>query len=98
MTCTAFKDAENKRAILQRAIWEKRVIRLRPTVYAYRFHKLRLVWVEPWAAMDMVLLAYLQIKKIEIKAVAIRRADHATPSVRKIWHQLRWQAAVARSV
>jgi hypothetical protein len=41
---------------------------------------------------------YIPVKKIEITAVGIRRADHAAPSIRKSWHYLRRQAAVARSV
>jgi hypothetical protein len=34
MTCTALKDVENKHALLQWTIWEKRVIKLSPIVYA----------------------------------------------------------------
>jgi hypothetical protein len=30
--------------------------------------------------------------------VGLRCADHVTPSIRKSWHSLRRQAAVARSV
>jgi hypothetical protein len=30
--------------------------------------------------------------------LGIRHADHVVPSIRKSWHQLRQQAAVARSV
>jgi hypothetical protein len=37
-------------------------------------------------------------RKPRLTAVEIRCADHATPSIRKSWHQLRRQAAVARSV
>jgi hypothetical protein len=35
---------------------------------------------------------------LRLTAVGIRCADHATPSTRKGWHQLRREAAVARSV
>jgi hypothetical protein len=38
------------------------------------------------------------VKKTKLTAVGIRRADHATPSIRKSWHELRQQTAVARSV
>jgi hypothetical protein len=36
--------------------------------------------------------------EIETTAVGIRHADHVEPSIPKIWHSLRRQAAVARSV
>jgi hypothetical protein len=36
-------------------------------------------------------------RKPRLTAVAIRCADHGTPSNSKIWHQLRRQAAVSRS-
>jgi hypothetical protein len=36
--------------------------------------------------------------KPRLTAVGIRCADHATPATRKGWHELRRQAAVARSV
>jgi hypothetical protein len=38
------------------------------------------------------------VYKTENTAVGIRHADHVAPSIRKSWHSLRWQAAVARSV
>jgi hypothetical protein len=38
------------------------------------------------------------VKKTEIAATGIRRADHLTTSIHKSWHQLRRQAAVARLV
>jgi hypothetical protein len=34
----------------------------------------------------------------EITAVGIRHTDHVAPSIRKSWHQLRRQTAVARWV
>jgi hypothetical protein len=37
-------------------------------------------------------------RKPRLMAMGIRCADHATPSIRKIWHKLRRQAAVARTV
>jgi hypothetical protein len=37
-------------------------------------------------------------RKSRLTAVGIRRADHATPSIRKSSHQLRQHAAVAQSV
>jgi hypothetical protein len=40
----------------------------------------------------------LRFTKPRLTAVGIRCANHATPSTRKGWHQLRRQAAVARSV
>jgi hypothetical protein len=38
------------------------------------------------------------VKKTELTTGGIRCDDHAKPSIRKSWHQLRRQAAVARSV
>jgi hypothetical protein len=38
------------------------------------------------------------VLKTEITAVGIRHADHVAPYIRKSWHTLRRQAAVARSV
>jgi hypothetical protein len=38
------------------------------------------------------------VKKVEDTAIGIRHADDATPSLRKTWHWLSLQAAVARSV
>jgi hypothetical protein len=38
------------------------------------------------------------IQKTYNTAVGIRYSDYVTPCTRKSWHQLRWQAAVARSV
>jgi hypothetical protein len=38
------------------------------------------------------------VEKTENTAVGIRHADHVAPSIRKSWHSLRRQAAVARSV
>jgi hypothetical protein len=38
------------------------------------------------------------VQQTENTAVGIRHADHVAPSVRKSWHSLRRQAAVARSV
>jgi hypothetical protein len=37
-------------------------------------------------------------RKSRLTAVGIRCADHATPSIRKSWHQLRRQSTVALSV
>jgi hypothetical protein len=38
------------------------------------------------------------VKKTENTAIGIRQADHVAPSIRRSWHQLRQQAAVAWSV
>jgi hypothetical protein len=38
------------------------------------------------------------VYKTENTAVGISHADHVAPSIRKSWHSLRRQAAVARSV
>jgi hypothetical protein len=37
-------------------------------------------------------------RKLRLTAVGIRWADHATPTIRKSWHQLRLEVAVCRSV
>jgi hypothetical protein len=37
-------------------------------------------------------------RKSELTTVGIRCADHATASIRKIWHQFRRQVAVVPSV
>jgi hypothetical protein len=40
----------------------------------------------------------LRVYKLEINGRGIRCADHAAPSIRKSWHQLRRDGAVTRSV
>jgi hypothetical protein len=41
---------------------------------------------------------FFRSREPRLTTVGVRFADHATPSIRKSWHWLRQQAAVARSV
>jgi hypothetical protein len=71
---------------------------------ATRFSDKYWVWNGIHSASWVQLRSYLEekvaalVQKTENTAVGIRCPDHATPSIHKNWHWLRWQAAGARSL
>jgi hypothetical protein len=51
-----------------------------------------------WSLIQDGFINITKVYKTEIMVVGIRHADHATPSIRKSWHELSRQAVVARSI